>query len=724
MSNAESLHSNSLFHKGELEVQRRVGVRNQENLGRRNIRNHMPLQHQEFYQQQPLIFIAAQDKQHRPWASVIVGRQGFIDTPTENEMVISALPFQGEPIREGLTEKSAIGLLGLEFHTQRRNRMNGRIQSPSETSGQSVDQSIHIRVDQAFGNCPKFIHSRMILKGAGDTIEHSGQEHPVMPQVQRHHNLSNEHRRLIETSDTFFIASQYEVDRSEAQSGIDISHRGGKPGFVKFTDDNTIQWPDFSGNDYFSTLGNLEKDSRSGLLFMDFATGSLLSITGKAQVIWDDRNLVEFQGAERFIRFTVDELIYIPNAYPLKWSSINASPFLESTDDWTEFETRKKQQNQFQPYKINRIEDEAKGIRSFYLQPHDGHSLPIFKPGQFLPIKVTDHHGKTHYRSYSLSDAPGNSKANNHYRISVKQLLGDDPGIVSNLLHDKFHTGSSIEALSPRGEFVLNNSQRPIVLLSAGVGITPMISMLLSAIEENLNDNQTREIFFIHGTRNEQDHGFRSLVNSMAETYPWIKVVYCYSQSPAKTDRDLNLVSPNISIYSGHVNKQVLQQALPINDYEFYLCGPDTFMASSYELLAGLSVSADRIYYESFGPSSLIEKVTKSNRTLGDINTHQPQSPPLSHPAQSPVVVKFSRSDKEAIWQPGSGSLLDLAESQGINPTYGCRSGQCHSCSTSIEQGEVHQITGTSGSSVLICCATPEASHDARLADQPLVLDL
>ena len=720
MINEKIQGSNPHFHSGERQVQQRVGVEGSESLGRRNISQHMPMQHREFYQQQSLLFIGAQDKQQRPWASVIVGQEGFIRTPTDKKMVISGLPFSGEPIRDGLNEQAAVGVLGLDFNSRRRNRMNGRVTSCGSTTGAEVEQTISIAVDQAFGNCPKYIQSRVRLSDGNTTGEHRHN-----PEVLRSNQFTDEHRRLIESADTFFIVTQHEVKNKSGQYSMDVSHRGGKPGFVKFVDNDTIQWPDFMGNFYFNTLGNLEEDSRAGLLFLDFTTGDLLSVTGQAEVIWDGAGLgggadtSGYRGAERFVRFTLDEVVHIPKAYPLDWSAVSVSPFLETTDSWAEFEARRANEltaNRFQPYRVARVENEAEGIRSFYLEAENGHKLPEFKAGQFLPVKMTNAEGESLFRSYSLSGAPTDPQ----YRISVKRILGENPGIVSNSLHEQIKPGSRLEVMVPRGDFVLSENQGPIVLLSAGVGITPMISMLQSVMEANARTGQQRKVYFIHGTQNAQHHAFRNLVDSMAKTMPWLKVAYVYSQS---TDEDGVKTTINEKLntglqtptryFSGRINKHVLQKMLPIDDYEFYLCGPSAFMKSSYKILQELNVYPEGIHYEFFGPGTLVEDVAAQQN---DTKT-----------SAEPVVVKFARSQKEAIWQPASGTLLELAEAAGVDPAYGCRNGQCNGCSTKIHQGKVHQSKGKQpahGESTLICCATPESLHEVEFKDQALVLDL
>ena len=166
---------------------------------------------------------------------------------------------------------------------------------------------------------------------------------------------------------------------------------------------------------------------------------------------------------------------------------------------------------------------------------------------------------------------------------------------------------------------------------------------------------------------------------------------------------------------------------LPMEDYEFYLLGPIEFMTTTYQLLTELNITKERINYEFFGPSTILTnnfnegtlkgEATKTNKTL--VNQD------ITKSAKAAVIVKFTRSQKETVWKPELGSLLELAESEGLSPNFGCRNGQCHACITTIEKGKVHQPIGSvSDDAVLICCATPELTHEVELKDQPLLLEL
>ncbi len=333
---AEWPHVDSPFHEGEQAIQARMGVRDKmETIGRRFIRGHMPDQHRQFYEQLPFLILGSVDEsssldggQHRrPWASIIVGESpspesaGVITSPDANTLVIRGRPLAGDPLANHLLEGTDVGLLGIDLATRRRNRVNGVITSADE-------QGFAIAVTQSFGNCPQYIQKRQIhwlperLKNAEDTARHSSQFDESM-------------NALIQNADTLFIATQYSTSHTQANHGVDVSHRGGKPGFVKIEGDRTIIFPDFSGNNFFNTLGNIMLDPRVGILFIDFEAGHLLSLTGRADILWDGDELNAFEGAERLIRITADEIVYAPEVLPFRWDFQEYSPSLDFTGNWS-----------------------------------------------------------------------------------------------------------------------------------------------------------------------------------------------------------------------------------------------------------------------------------------------------------------------------------------------------------------------------------------------------
>ncbi len=308
------------FHRGEQEIQARVGMRDKMRLfGGQAIRDHMPDQHREFYASLPYLFLGTVDEAGRPWASVATGRPGFVSTPDGRTLSVAAPVLTGDPLAHGLSVGAPVGVLGLEFSSRRRNRVNGRVTAHG-------GQGFTIAVDQAFGNCPQYIQTRA-PKAADDAP-------PSAPQAVTRRVLVDADRASIAAADTFFIATHFSENRGRPVEGADVSHRGGKPGFVRMDDEATLTWPDFAGNSHFNTLGNLLLNPKAGLLFVDFTSGGLLYMTGVAETIWDGADLASFEGAERLVRFRLDTLIRLDGALPFRWDFEEYSPVLERTGVW------------------------------------------------------------------------------------------------------------------------------------------------------------------------------------------------------------------------------------------------------------------------------------------------------------------------------------------------------------------------------------------------------
>ncbi len=303
------------FHEGEQAVQRRVGAAVHERLaeiGPQVIRGFMPDQHRDFFAQLPFVVVGSVDAGGQPWASVLTGPPGFMNSPDPQQLQIGGLPSAHDPLSSNLHDGAAVGLLGIEPHTRRRNRMNGVVQDLGQTG-------FAVHVSQSFGNCPKYIQARrpeFVEQGGGG------------PQVHEAAGLDDAARRMIAAADTFFIATAH------AEQGADVSHRGGKPGFVRVDDDGTLTAPDFLGNFFFNTLGNIALEPRAGLLFIDFENGDLLYLAVQASIIWGGPEVDEFKGAQRLLRFKVTAMRRVTGGLPLRWGVALPSPQLQSTGSW------------------------------------------------------------------------------------------------------------------------------------------------------------------------------------------------------------------------------------------------------------------------------------------------------------------------------------------------------------------------------------------------------
>ncbi|HSV57749.1 MAG TPA: pyridoxamine 5'-phosphate oxidase family protein [Variovorax sp.] len=315
------MDNNNPFHAGEQAVQEHLGIRDKMLVvGQRGIRSFMPEQHQRFFEQLPFVLVGSVDPEGRPWASVLAGRPGFIQAPDAHRLVLRARTIAGDPLAPGLAPGAPLGLLGIELHTRRRNRANGRIAQPGPGG-------FELAVEQSFGNCPKYIQGRE-LHWARDP------DQPQAPRaIEALQALDAEAMTQVEQADMLFVASAAPA----AEGGqVDVSHRGGRPGFVRIEDARTLLVPDFAGNRFFMTLGNLQGNPRAGLLFIDFASGDLLSLSGSTELVWESEELQAFEGAERGWRLRVEAGWRLRDALPLRARLLDASPYALATGRWAE----------------------------------------------------------------------------------------------------------------------------------------------------------------------------------------------------------------------------------------------------------------------------------------------------------------------------------------------------------------------------------------------------
>lgn len=295
------------FHEGERRAQVLAGVADPPTGS--GVRDFMPDQHRLFFQGLPYLFAATVDAEGWPCATVLSGDPGFIQSPNPWELRIAGR--FSDPTADLMTGRASIGLLGLDLSNRRRNRANGRITDRD-------DGGMTVMVTQSFGNCPQYIQTRQVAT------------HPTQPgAVERLEGLDAAARAAVEAADTFFVASWAKV----VNGGVDISHRGGRPGFIRI-DGDVLTIPDFRGNRYFNTLGNLLLEPRGALLFVDFARGDVLHLRGEAEILWDESS--GFPGAQRLWRFRVVDGWRRTAALPLRWTFGEWSPTTEATGTWAD----------------------------------------------------------------------------------------------------------------------------------------------------------------------------------------------------------------------------------------------------------------------------------------------------------------------------------------------------------------------------------------------------
>jgi len=349
----------------------------------------------------------------------------------------------------------------------------------------------------------------------------------------------------------------------------------------------------------------------------------------------------------------------------------------------------------FSEFRIQRrkVEDGNRTICSFYLVPIDGQPLPSFRPGQFLTFKLqiqdpSTNELKSVVRCYSLSDAP----RADYYRVSIKRIPAptnqpDVPaGVSSSFFHEHVQEGSRLLVKAPSGHFhLMEEESLPIVLIGGGIGITPMLSIINTVLESGTN----REIWLYYGVRNGDELIMKQHLQILASTHDNFHLHLCYS---APSENDVEGVEYQ---HNGRVDIPLLRATLKLMRYQFYVCGPKPMMESLVPGLKDWGVDSGDIYYESFGPATLIkhEKAAPATRT-------------------QPITVTFSRSGKSIPWDFAADSLLEFAEANEIEVESGCRAGSCGSCQTAVKAGEVDYNQAPDADvepeHCLLCISTPK----------------
>ena len=340
----------------------------------------------------------------------------------------------------------------------------------------------------------------------------------------------------------------------------------------------------------------------------------------------------------------------------------------------------------FRPLRVTGTHRESADVISIMLAPAGPGASPPAQAGQFLTVRLRPGQDEAPVtRSYSLSGPPGAST----YRISVKR---EPDGAASGYLHTCARTGDVLEAAAPRGSFVLQPGDRPVVLISAGVGATPLLAMLHALAAQAA----TREIWWLHGARNRAGHPFRDETRDLLKSLPHAHRLICYS-APGPDD----LPGGDFDV-AGRLTGPVLDQAGVPAGADFYLCGPAQFMRDLGAHLAARGVAPGDVKTEVFGSAGAYRPGVGATQR----SPHPPAGPPGTGP-----LVSFGRSNLSVRWDPGFGSLLEFAEACDVPSGFGCRTGVCHNCESGLVGGEVsyqpEPLERPAAGQVLLCCARP-----------------
>ncbi len=339
-------------------------------------------------------------------------------------------------------------------------------------------------------------------------------------------------------------------------------------------------------------------------------------------------------------------------------------------------------------FEIVRKAHECEGVCSFYLAPHDGRPLPRFLPGQHLTFRFRiPGQSKPVIRCYSLSDCAHADQ----YRISVKRVPPppDKPeapaGLVSSFLHDQVEEGAIIDVRAPSGSFYLDMTvETPVVLIAGGIGVTPMMSMLNEVVETGSN----REVWFFYAVRHVGEMMAREHLMRIAREHDNVRLVVIVGKAGPDD------VAGEDYHHEGYLDLNLMKSLLPSNNFEFYICGPPPMMTAITDSLSEWGVPERSVHFEAFGPASV---------------KRGSQAAPAQTDASFEVV--FDRSGKRCTWTSESGSILDLAEAEGVALDFGCRAGSCGTCLTALKSGRITYLSEPGQppeeGSCLACVAAP-----------------
>ncbi len=348
----------------------------------------------------------------------------------------------------------------------------------------------------------------------------------------------------------------------------------------------------------------------------------------------------------------------------------------------------------FRTLRIARVEQESLDVRSFVLEAEDRLPLPAPLPGQFIVLKLEPStEAAPVMRSYSMS-GPHETAT---YRVSVKRETG--PG--SRFMHDRIQVGDVVKVSAPRGSFTLGEGTGPVVLLSAGIGATPVLSMLHALASAQ----SSRETWWLYGARSGKEHPFAGEARKLLDRLPNAHSFIAYSK-PSEEDR------AGADYHArGRLNLSFLQSLEVPPQADFYLCGPPAFLTELTAALQSLGVPASRIHSETFGAGSSMTPGIAST-------THPPPHPPQGSPGVGPKI-SFTRSGLSVRWDPRFQSLLELAEACDVPVKWSCRTGVCHTCECGLIDGALRYgpepLERPASGNALICCSTPLSDLEVDL---------
>uniref|UniRef100_A0A7R9ZZV6 FAD-binding FR-type domain-containing protein n=1 Tax=Pyrodinium bahamense TaxID=73915 RepID=A0A7R9ZZV6_9DINO len=600
-----------VFHAGELYVQNRVGsAGSAAGLGADMISPRIDPRAAGIFEVCPHLFVASvqqlDDGSMKVWASALFGKPGFASVHQDfRHLEIETRIAAGDPLAGNIGVGAPLASLAISFEHRARYRINGRVVAATQ-------DSVMLESLEAFPNCPKYIAARSWTVLAESPRAFEAAASPMKPR------LEGKAMALMRAADTFFLAT------SHLERGADLSHRGGKPGFVRVSEDGSeVFWADYAGNGMFQSLGNIVSSGIAGVLFVDWASGSTLQISGKALVEWRDAGETKLDDSTRIVRLFVESCIWTQRQLPIKYylPSDGASPFnvLLSGEGASDSE------ESLVTAQLVAMKPESASAKSFWFMPEGDAELlsrlANHRPGEYVTFEL-EISEKRVVRTWTISSAPASiSGSEGLFSITVKR---EDSGLASRYLHDKVEVGQSFRVIGVGGGAamslfqkwnlpavqkrdvaeLLNGTTKHVLFLAGGIGITPMMSnlralhLLISSSGSAAFD--LPKIYMVLATRDLNAAPFVEdlLLLRKLGLLAGLCLAVSGTVSPAS---GLPASAGEVDLHSGHLTLEMLKRVIPEDgELSVYLCGPTGLMKASELMLADLQIPSGQIHSESF----------------------------------------------------------------------------------------------------------------------------
>ena len=567
------------YHHGELAAQDKAGTRGAASelaAGKRSALNFLA-NHDAFLAAQSFAAMSIVDlSTGNVWLTPLFAKAGDLRAVTENEIVISPHSIPDNDVLNAVESGTPFSLLGIDLNRRIRHRINGVALGFAEND----DRGLYLQVNEYTPNCPKYINRREIILDANN-VESINRK----AKREERTSLTEEDQGFIQAMDTLWIGS-YAPD-----IGADCNHRGGKPGFIRVTSPTTIEWPEYRGNGMFFTSGNLEVNDRAGVTVVDFETGSMIQMTGRALVDWEHDG--RYEGASRAIVFHIERLVRTDNVTSHRWKRLDYSPYnptvlgKDSANSDGAIDDPSIKGNE-RPIKATlvKIVEETETVKTFRFVV--SHRI-AFLPGQYASFEFNNIPGgaTSEVRTWTLSETPNSLNGDNTLDISVKRVPN---GLVTNWLHDHAELGLEVVLKGIQGEMTAitldTDTQTPLVpeqllLLSAGIGITPNLAMVRGIGAFSLQDKT--KVTMIHVERYQRHLLSHHELVRRSSNYP----DFSYT----------NIITSE----QGRLTKAQLEALVPNpKEQQAYVCGPASFMEQMTEYLASIGVPVANIHTEAF----------------------------------------------------------------------------------------------------------------------------